>query len=36
MFGNAKFLNSNGRKNENQEWQSFEKLNLSIPMFGKA
>ena len=36
MFGNAKFLNSNGRKNENQELQCLEKLNLRIPMFGKA
>ena len=36
MFGNAKLLNSNGRKKENQELQCLEKLNLRIPMFGKA
>ena len=36
MFGNAKILNSNEWKNENQELQCLEKLTLRIPVFGKA
>ena len=36
MLGNAKFLNSNGRKNENQELQCLEKPKSRFPMFGES
>ena len=36
MFGNAKLLNSNGRKKENQEFQCLEKPKSRFPKFGES